>query len=199
MNASISRAFLVLTLAIALLFSWRAEAQADASAFISRLADTAVPVLTDPQTPEPQREQKFREILDQGFDMEALAQLVLGRYWRQAAPEERQEFTTLLEDYLIQMYADRFAEYQNVDLEVGGSRAEQGAEFVQSVMRQQSGPPVQLEWRVEQQGGRYIITDLIVEGVSMVITQRSEFASVIRQRGGQVSGLIDLLRQKTQR
>lgn len=199
MNASISRVFLVLTLAVAVLFSWRATAQSDASGFISRLADAAVPVLTDAQVPEAQRQQKFREILDQGFDMETLARLVLGRNWRQASPEERQEFTTLLEAYLVQMYADRFAEYQNVDLEVGGSRADQGADFVQSVMRQQNGPPVQVEWRVEQQGGRYIITDLIVEGVSMVITQRSEFASVIRQRGGQVSGLIDLLRQRTQR
>lgn len=187
----------LLIVGLVLLGGAPARAQADAAAFIAGLADKAIPVLTNRQIPESQREQKFKELLDRGFDMSELSRLVLGRYWRQATPQEQKEFEALLESYLVQIYTDRFAEYQNVALDVGAARSDQGASFVSSTMRQQSGPLVQLEWRVERSGGRYIITDLVVEGVSMVITQRSEFASVIRQNGGQVSSLIDLLRQKT--
>ena len=198
MIAAIGRFFYIAAfMVVAVMAAGRAHAQADAAAFIGRLAAYAVPVLTNPSVPQPQREQKFRELLDKGFDMRELSQLVLGRYWRQASPEERQEFVGLLEAYLIQIYADRFSEFQNVALEVGSTRRDQDTDFVSSTMRQASGPPVQLEWRVDRVGGRFVITDLVVEGVSMVITQRSEFASVIRQRGGQVSGLLDLLRQRT--
>ncbi|MFN4087506.1 MAG: phospholipid-binding protein MlaC [Alphaproteobacteria bacterium] len=197
MIASIGRPIQILFLVAALLLVGRAEAQADAASFIGSLAADAVPVLTNRSVPEPEREQKFSELLDKGFDMEQLSSMVLGRYWRTASPEERTEFTGLLRSYLIQIYADRFSEFQNVELEVGSTRTDQGTDFVTSTMRQQRGPAVQLEWRVERVNGRFVITDLVVEGVSMVITQRSEFASVIRQRGGQVSGLIDLLRQRT--
>ena len=197
MIRAIGRSFYIIVAMVAVLAAGRAEAQATAAAFISQLADEAVPVLTNASLPDKEREQKFRELLDKGFDMRELSQLVLGRYWRQASPAEQQEFVGLLEAYLVQIYADRFSEFQNVALEVGSTRKDQGTDFVSSTMRQASGPPVQLEWRVEKLNGRYVITDLVVEGVSMVITQRSEFASVIRQRGGQVSGLLDLLRQRT--
>jgi len=197
MISAIGRSFFLILAMVAAMAAGRAEAQGTAAGFISQLAADAVPVLTNPSLPEKEREQKFRELLDKGFDMRELSQLVLGRYWRQASPAEQEEFKGLLEAYLIRIYADRFSEFQNVALEVGNTRQDQGTDFVSSTMRQTSGPPVQLEWRVEKLGGRYVITDLVVEGVSMVITQRSEFASVIRQRGGQVSGLLDLLRQRT--
>ena len=197
MIAPIGRLFQITFLALVLLTTARAEAQADAAAFIGGLAADAVPVLTNPAMPERDREQKFRELLDKGFDMQELARLVLGQYWRRASPEEQQEFVGLLESYLVQIYADRFSDFQNVALEVGSTRRDQDTQFVSSTMRQSNGPPVQLEWRVDQLDGRFVITDLVVEGVSMVITQRSEFASVIRQRGGQVDGLLQLLRQRT--
>src|SRR3546814_11148543 len=129
MIKAFSRTFHILVIALALLASGRAQAQAaDAAAFIAGLADEAVPVLTNPQVPEQQREQKFRELLDKGFDMTELSRLVLGRYWRQATPEEQSEFQGLLESYLVQLYADRFWEYQNVALEVNGQRSAQGSE-----------------------------------------------------------------------
>ena len=193
--------YLLVVLAVAmpgLGMSAPAGAQAsDPAGFVSTLAQRAIPVLTRPELPERQREQEFRNLLHEGFDMTQLSRLVLGRYWNQASPAEQAEFVKLLERYLIQLYAARFADFQNVRLQVDGTRSEQGQALVRSTLVRPNGPPVGLDWRVENAGGRFTITDIVVEGVSMVITQRSEFASVIRQQGGQVAGLLQVLRQKT--
>lgn len=172
-------------------------AQGPAEALVANLANQAIPVLTRSDLPEAQREAKFRQLLHEGFDMNQIARLVLGRYWNQATPEERAEFTKLLENYLVQLYGDRFIGYRNVTFQIQGSRDAGGDVIVNSVLLRPDGPPVALDWRVASAGGRSFVTDLVVEGVSMVITQRSEFASVINQRGGRVEGLLQLLRQRT--
>jgi hypothetical protein len=51
-------------------------------------------------------------------------------------------------------------------------------------------------WLVNDNGA-YKINDVIIEGISMAVTQRSEFASVVQRNGGQVRGLIVLMREKT--
>ena len=106
---------------------------------------------------------------------------------------------SLLEDYLVQLYGGRFAGYEDVTLQVQGAREDQGQIIVRSMLVRPKAPPVALDWRLAQDRDRLVVTDLVVEGVSMVITQRSEFAAVIRQKGGQVDGLLQTLRQKTQR
>ena len=176
-----------------------AGAQPDASGFVRGLADQAIPILTRGDLPDSEREAHFRQLLQEGFDMTRIARLVLGRYWNQATPDEQAEFARLLEAYLVRLYAARFADYEGVRLQVEGSRSDQGQTIVRSTLLRPGDPPVALDWRVETASDRYVITDLIVEGVSMIITQRSEFASVIRQKGGRVEGLLQLLRQRAAR
>jgi phospholipid transport system substrate-binding protein len=56
------------------------------------------------------------------------------------------------------------------------------------------GPPIEVDWRLEVNDGRYKISDVIVDRVSMALSQRSEFAAIIQRNGGQVSGLLATLR-----
>ncbi len=53
-----------------------------------------------------------------------------------------------------------------------------------------------VDWRVRQVGGGYKVVDILVEGVSMALTQRSDFASVIQRGGGDIEVLLEQLRQK---
>lgn len=198
--SAIRRSILTVALALPLLSLGQTPVAAqsgDPSAFVANLSQRAIPVLTNGSLPEADRERQFRSLLREGFNLDQIARLVLGRYWNQANPTEQSEFVKLLEDYLVQLYAARFADFKNVRLQVEGARNESGGTIVRSALIRPQGPPVPLDWRVENDRGRFVITDLVVEGVSMVITQRSEFASVIRQRGGQVEGLLQILRQKT--
>ncbi|MDH5488800.1 MAG: ABC transporter substrate-binding protein, partial [Rhodospirillaceae bacterium] len=64
------------------------------------------------------------------------------------------------------------------------------------LVRPNSKDVIRVDWRVRQNGDEYRIVDVYVEGISMGQTQRSEFASVIKQKGGTVEGLLQVLRTK---
>jgi phospholipid transport system substrate-binding protein len=127
-----------------------------------------------------------------------IGKFVLGRYWRTATDAERAEFLKLFEDFIVKSYAVRFADYAGESFDVqnttGGS---DGASVVHSRINRKGAETIRVDWRVQQSQDRLAITDVVVEGVSMAVTQRSEFASVIQSKGGKVAGLIDALRAKT--
>jgi phospholipid transport system substrate-binding protein len=193
--------FLALLLAVAAAGASPARAEdanPAASTFIQSLGSQAIGELTGPNVPQPDREARFRKLLDSHFDMPAIAKFVLGRYWRTATEAERTDFQKLFEDYIVQSYSVRFGEYSGERFQVSGSSG--GGDditIVHSKIDRTGAEDVRLDWRLRKADGSFAIVDIIVEGVSMAVTQRSEFASVIQSKGGTVKGLIDALRAKT--
>lgn len=175
----------------------RAEVD-DPVGFIEQLGVEAIEMLADPALTEQERISEFRRILVAGFDLPTIARFVLGRYWRRATTEERREFESLLEDYIVTTYAAQLGRYRGETLAVGAARGE-GDILVASEIVPREGPPVRVDWRVRGGPGSYKVIDVVVEGISMVITQRSAFASVIQRSGGRVSGLLSELRKKAGR
>lgn len=175
-----------------------AAAAADPAALISNLGSRALEVLGK-GTGEPQRVARFRDLLREDFDVPGIARFVLGRYWNTATDEQRAEFVKLFEDYVARAYAVRLAEYAGEQFKVTGSRLDGDGAIVSSqILRPAGQAPIKVDWRLVRRGGAYKIADVSVDGISMAVTQRSEFASVIEHNGGQVEGLIAILRQKTQ-
>ena len=170
---------------------------ADAVAFMNTLWDRAVEVLskkTDPTV----REARFRELFHTDFDCPGIARFVLGRYWRTASEEEQQEFVKLFEDYVVFVYTARLSNFGGEALKVRGSRSDSDGVIVSTdVVSPGTASPMRIDWRLVTDNGAYKISDVIVEGVSMAVTQRSEFASVVQRSGGQVRGLLAMMREKT--
>jgi phospholipid transport system substrate-binding protein len=174
-----------------------AAAAADPAAMISDLGSRALQVLGK-NTPQSERVARFRELLREDFDVPAIGRFVLGRYWNTATPEQRAEFVKLFEDYVAIAYATRLAEYTGENFKVTGSRPEADGAIVSSqIIRPSGAAPVKVDWRLTGRNGNYKISDVSVDGISMAVTQRSEFASVIQHNGGQVQGLITMLRERT--
>ena len=174
-----------------------AAAAADPAALIRELGNRALEVLGK-NVGSTERAARFRQLFREDFDVPAIARFVLGRYWRIATEAEQQEFVRLFEGYIALAYANRLAEYSGETLKVVGSRPDGDASLVTSeIIRPNGAPPAKVDWRVTRADGAYKITDVVVEGVSMAVTQRSEFASVIQRNGGKVEGLLAMLRQKT--
>src|SRR5579885_1883795 len=194
------RAFLAAAAAASLLLRRGALAAAstsDAESFISNLGADAIGALTGANLSEPEREQRFRRLLESHFDLPGISKFVLARYWRVASEEERTQFQALFEKLLVQSYAKKFAEYAGERFKVSGGHAnDDGSITVNSLIDRPNGDVIRLDWRVENAGGLKI-SDLIVEGVSLRTTYRSDVASVIQNNGGKVSGLLQVLRQKT--
>jgi len=123
---------------------------------------------------------------------------VLGRYWRSAGADEQQEFVKLFEEYVAFVYTARLANFGSETFKTRGSRSDGDGVIVSTdVISPGSTPPLRIDWRLVNDNGRYKINDVIVEGISMAVTQRSEFASIIQRNGGQLGGLIAMMREKT--
>jgi len=196
-----TRRFLLTTLALLLVVASPAgapgAAAADPSAFMSEMWKRAVEILGK-KAPQTERLARFRELFQASFDGPGIARFVLGRYWRSASQEEQQEFLSLFEDYVVFVYGTRFSSLSGETLKIRGSRAEESGVIVSTDMINPGGEaPVKIDWRLIADGGVFKINDVVIEGVSMMVTQRSEFASVIQRNGGQVSGLLSLMREKT--
>ena len=170
-----------------------------AKTFIRALANEAIQLMGRKDLPQPERIQKFRELFTRGFDVEAIGRFVLGRYWRDATDAEQREYLKLFEDLILATYAGRFSEYSGETLTVLDAKADEDRfTLVTSQINRTGGsPPIRLDWRVAEGKGGFKIVDVIVEAVSMSVTQRSEFASVIQRGGGKIGGLLAALRDKT--
>lgn len=188
---------LVLVLGVGLAASGAEAAAGTAAGFIKNLVDTAIAALANKQMSDDQREKTFHQLLDQDFDMPVISRFVLGRHWKNADAQDKQRFLDLFEEYVVRSYAQRFSEYSGETVKIIGSRPEsETTTLVRSeVVRMNGAPPAKVDWRVRQTPNGYKIVDVEVEGVSMVLTQREEFASVIDRAGG-VAGLNKELEQK---
>jgi phospholipid transport system substrate-binding protein len=169
----------------------------EAGSFITNLATEAIQGVTDKSISDEERVRRFRELLKIKFDVPQIARFVLGRYWRTATPDERDTYTQLFEDYIVQTYADRFHQYNGEGLKVVNATRGQDDDVVVISNIERNGPAVRVEWKLHPEGSTFKIVDVMVEGVSMAVTQRDDFAATIQARGGKVAGLIDALRQKT--
>lgn len=166
-----------------------------AEKFIGDMATRGLKFLSDPNMNQDQKTSSFRNLLNDSFDLETIGRFVLGRYWKTSSEQQRQEYIGLFRKMVVEVYAKRFGDYKGQKFETRGSRADGDKDtIVTSYIIPGNGPEVQVDWRVRYKNGQYKIVDVIVEGVSMSVTQRSDFAAVIQRGGGDVSVLLAHLR-----
>lgn len=169
---------------------------AEAKDFIDKMGKRAISFLGNDRMTQTQKEAEFRKLLKSNFDLRTIGRFVMGRNWKVASEAQRNEYQRLFEDLVVKVYAARFDEYQGQNFDVSSFRAAGKKDYlVTSYITSETGPKVQVDWRVRKKDGRYRIIDIIIEGVSMSVTQRSDFASVIQRGGGDVEVLLAHLRK----
>ncbi|WP_282606473.1 phospholipid-binding protein MlaC [Pelagibius sp. Alg239-R121] len=186
-------------LAQALLPVHSASAAGDAAAFVVALKDDAVKQLSEANGDEALKEQRFRKLLNNNFEVEDIGKFVIGRYWRKASAADRDEFLKVFEDVLVQRFLPLFDDYVDRSFSVDSVRADaKRPEFSTVVSRvsQPKGADAQVLWRVRESGGKFQISDVKAEGISLRITYQSEYSSFLKNNSGNVSKLSKLLRRK---
>lgn len=170
-------------------------------AFIARLAAGAIQNLTAADLPSEVRQARFRDMLRDGFDLENVSNFLLGPFRRKASEAEIAAFRRALEDNVVATYAWRFASYDGQQFTVGAVRdGNRGQKIVSSTLAPKDGaPPIMIDWRLTPHGDSWRIFDIVVEGLSMLVTQRDEYASVIRRNDGKVGALIDAIKAQNEK
>ncbi len=172
----------------------RGAAAQDAASFIQNLGTQGIQSL-GPSTPAAQRTARFRQLFDADFDVAGITRFVAGPSGRTMTPEQQQEFANLFRDYIAQTYSEKLATYGGSPFRVTGTRQNGDETIVTSqVMRQ--GSPAELQWHVANRGGRFVVTDVHVNGSSMKVSERDQLASILQRNGGRPDQLLSVMRQQ---
>ena len=189
--------FTIICLLVLPLLDARANAQT-AMHFVDQMSSEGLGLLSNGSLSKEQKKAHFKKLLQNNFDMNTISRFAVGRYWRQMTPAQQQEYRSLFENMLVNVYADRFDDYQGEKLEVTDAIVLSDKDtLVKSriVSASGNGTPVEVDWRVRFRDGRYRVIDVIVAGVSMSVTQRSDFSSLIQRGGGNVDILLAHLKK----
>jgi phospholipid transport system substrate-binding protein len=194
------RLLLVLLAAGLLPLGWHvgraAPSVEDARALIEQVSAKVLAILGDQALSDRQKSDALVALLDGPIDLDLVARLILGRHWRTVDDAQRQQYLVLFREYALANLASKLHLYRGQSFEVTGARvvSDQDA-LVTSRILSNGEPPLQVDWRLrERDGGAPVTIDLIVEGVSLIVTLRSEFGSVIERQG--FDGLLAELRER---
>jgi phospholipid transport system substrate-binding protein len=136
-------------------------------------------------------------VIRQSFDLPYMARLAFGFGWSSLTPMQQQQVTESYGRYLSAVYADRFDSYHGQRLDVTGERQDTYGVVVTSKIIKSDGDPVEVDYLVRQDGDRWLIGDIYLDGtISEVATHRSEFADILRSQG--VDGLVAALDRKAE-
>ena len=170
-----------------------------AAAFLENLQERAASRLGDTSLSEQEKEDLFRQLFNENFDVPAIGRFVIGRYWRGAPEEERNAFLAVFEDAMVQRFLPLLAENSSERFQIGtvtlDSRNEDMA-LIESRIDRAGAEPYRVSWRVRESDGEFKILDIVAEGVSMAITLRSEYGTVLKGNGGKLAPLTEALREK---
>jgi phospholipid transport system substrate-binding protein len=130
------------------------------------------------------------------IDFEEAARLAVGRAWRDATPEQRKKLVEEFRSMLVRTYSNALQGYEGQEMKVLPSRVKPGETdaTVRNQFTRAGGKPVPIDYQMRKTDGGWKIYDITVEGISLVLTYRSEFDQVVKQEG--IDGLIKRLAQK---
>lgn len=133
---------------------------------------------------------KFEQIFAKYADVQAIARSALGPAARQASPAQMKAFTQAYQGYISRKYGRRFREFIGGRIEVTGAQPLKSYYEVISTAYLQGEAPFDLRWHVSDKSGRDKFFNLIIEGVNMLSTERTEIGAMLDQQGGDIDKLI---------
>ena len=179
-----SRRWLVASAALlALLFS-QGVAAGPVADHLKATVDRALKSLDDlglkaDTTPE-ERRQAFREIGNTLFDWTEMARRSLGRHWQTRTPGEREEFAALLGGLLEHAYLSKIERYGGAKILYTGETVEGDQATVRTKAVSKQGQEVPIDYRMIQRGERWLVYDVVIEGISLVSNYRTQFDKIIQ-------------------
>ncbi|MBS0562508.1 MAG: ABC transporter substrate-binding protein [Proteobacteria bacterium] len=166
-----------------------------AVAFVKTTGNQLVGVINGNLPPAEKRKELTR-IIESAVDVNGVAQFCLGRFWRTATSKEQREYTELFHAVLVNNITAKLGEYQGVKFSVGRVQDRDGQAVVTTTVDRPNNPTTDVEWIISEASGSPKIIDVVAEGTSLRLTQRSDYAAYLTRNNNSVQALIDAMRQQ---
>ena len=165
---------------------------------VRQIASVAVQDIISSQVPRAEKVRRFRELFMTRFDMRSVSRFVLGRWWRKTSAIEQKRFVELFQELNIYTWVNRFQRYDGQELVVTGTRPDgkRGAFVDSRMVRSGNLKDIPMVWRLRWRDDSWKVVDLVVEGISMALTFRSEYSALLADPSITVSVLNNRLSER---
>lgn len=190
------RHLVAITLLASLLAAPFSAARAqDATAFVVNLGNGLVAAVNGPgSTAEKQR--RIVTLIEDAVDIDGIARFSLGRFWRTATPEQQKAYVELFRQVLRNNIGSKLGEFQGVRFKPTSTTVKEGDTLVGTIIERPNQQPNNVQWVVNQIGGKPKVIDVIAEGTSLRVTQRSDYAAYLTRNNNSVDALISAMKQQ---
>lgn len=188
------RFLLSLVAIVSLSTSAQASDPAAAKSFVDGLAQQVLAIAKNDSLDKKTQVANIEALFTDKVDMDFVARFVLGKHWRTATPQQQSAYIAAYKPFILKNYANRLTKYSGQTYTLKNARVDGDSSIVTMDINDTNGQSFTVEYRLRAQGGSYKILDLIVEGVSLLATQRSEFGAIVDQKG--IDGLTEALKRQ---
>jgi phospholipid transport system substrate-binding protein len=188
----------VLTIAaVAALFplAVRAQGTDKAAAFVKSTGDRLVAIVNGPGSASTKRG-AMTQILNSDVDVDGIGRFCLGRFWRQATPEQQKQYLALFHEVLVTNITSKLGEYQGVTFTMGRSRSQDEEAVVSTTVVRPNNAPTAVDWIIANPTTAPRIIDVVAEGTSLRLTQRQDYASYLTHNNNSVDALIAAMKNQ---
>ena len=162
----------------------------DAQALTQDIADDVLSYI-DAEISAGAKKERFRQTMNRVADVRTIARFALGVSWRSATEAQQVAYVTAFEEYAANKYGRQFDEFESSGIEVGSALdAGRKGIVVNSRVVRPGQPAVAVEWQFSDRSGKPLLVDIIVEGISLLTTERQEIGARLDARGGDIDKLI---------
>ena len=191
------RKFLILALFFIPIHSFSDEKIEQSKYFVENLGKQVVEKVSNVNLSESERVVNFRNLYLDSFDNYYISRFVLGQYWKRLDSNMRKQFVKSFNDYIVTTYAPKFKGWEGT-FKATDSLLENNYYNVKMNVLNKDGPTLKFMWKIYlDKNKNFKILDVNIDGVSMLVTQRAEFMSVIKNNPKGVIGLIEAMDKKT--
>ena len=191
------RNFLILALIFIPIHSFSDEKIEQSKYFVENLGKQVIEKVSNVNLSESERIVNFRNLYLDSFDNYYISRFVLGQYWKRLDSNMRKQFIESFNDYIVNTYAPKFKGWEGT-FKATDSLLENNYYNVKMNVLNKDGPTLKFMWKIYLDKNKdFKILDVNIDGVSMLVTQRAEFMSVIKNNPKGVIGLIEAMKKKT--
>lgn len=192
------RKFVIAASCLAALSPGPAFAQnGSAMEFMNRLAGQVGVLVDDRNRPEAARRREFQVIFNNASDNREMARFAIGRYWAQLDDAQRRQYMALFPVYMAGYYWKTFNIYYGSGYAVLSQRTDASGTTIVHSQIELTGerPAIDVDWHIVRENGAFKIVDVDLMGLSQNLSYRDYFANLIEHNGGDVSVVLDTMRQ----
>jgi phospholipid transport system substrate-binding protein len=175
--------------------SVRAQNTDKAATFVKSTGDRLVAVVNGSGSNATKRT-TMTQIINAAVDVDGVGRFCLGRYWRQATPEQQKQYLTLFHEVLVTNITSKLGEYQGVTFTLGHAKAQDEDVVVSTTVVRPNNPPTAVDWIITNPSSDPKIIDVVAEGTSLRLTQRSDYASYLTHNNNNIDALISAMRNQ---